>query len=198
MKKVQVLVGSVGVAAPILAMMPVGPAQAAKHPPDQPANDNGKTVSVLAASRAPAHALAAPSSTSVITPSPSVGSAGSPNTVRCDGAKEYQKAKNDESLKFWSYALGNPISYNCIGTVEGKWFNWSSKQHWVYRVKVYSDADWTKSVYNKKTAGTRVNSHTIYGQQGIHAWYRAPVRVCTTWYSSVSPGSIDVICKTIE
>jgi hypothetical protein len=198
MKKVQVFVGSLGVAAPILAMMTPGPAQAEIRPADQPANGNGKTVSVPGASRASAQAAATSSSTSMITPSPSVGSAGSPNTVRCEGAKEYQKTKNDESLKFWSNPLGNPVSYNCIGTVEGKWFDWSSKQHWVYRVKVYSDGNWTNPVYNKKTAGTKVNSHTIYGQQGIHKWYRAPVRVCTTWYSSVSPGSIAVICKTID
>jgi hypothetical protein len=198
MKRVQMLVGSLGAAAPILAMITPTVAQAATHPADQPNKSGGKTVSVLGAARSPAQAAATSSSTSFMGASPSVASSGSPDTVRCEGAKEYQKTKNDESLKFWSNPLGNPISYNCIGTVEGKWFNWSSKQHWVYRVKVYSDGDWTTPVYNKKTAGTKVNTHTIYGQQGIHKWYRAPVRVCDTWYSSVSPGSIAVICKTID
>src|SRR5580700_167107 len=196
MKKVQVLVGSLGVAAPILAMMTPAPTQAATHPADQPAKGTGKTVSVLGASRASAQAAATSSSTSVIGASPSTGN----SRVPCIGVKEYKKTKNKESLKFWSGPLGNPISYNCIGTVEGKWFSWSLNPDWVYHVKIYSDGNWTKPVYNKKTGGAKVNSVTLYGQQGIHKWYRAPVRVCTTWYHSTpdSPGSIAVLCRTID
>jgi hypothetical protein len=194
-KKVQVLVGSLGVAAPVLAMMT--PAHAATRPADQPAKSNGKTVSVLGAARTPAQAAAASSSSTSFTGvSPSTGN----SKVPCEGVKEYKKTKNMESQRFWSGPLGNPISYNCIGTVEGEWFDFSLNPDWVYHVKVYSDGNWTKAVYNKKTGGTRINSHTLYGEQGIHKWYRAPVRVCTTWYHSVStsPGSIAILCKTID
>jgi len=195
-KKVQVLVGSLGVAAPIIAMMAPAPTQAATHPADQPAKSTGKTVSVLGASRASTQANATSSSSSVLGASPSTAN----SKVPCKGVKEYKKVKNMESQRFWSGPLGNPISYNCIGTVEGEWLNFSLNPDWVYHVKIYSHGNWTKAVYNKKTGGTTINSHTLYGEQGIHKWYRAPVRVCTTWYHSTSssPGSIAVLCKTID
>jgi hypothetical protein len=196
MKKVQVLVGSLGLAGPMLAMMTPAQAQTVTRPSDQPAPSKGKTVSLLGAARSPAQAAATSTSSSFIGASPSAAN----SKVPCEGVKEYKKVKNEESQRFWSGPLGNPISYNCIGTVEGEWFDYSLNPDWVYRVKIYSDGNWTKAVYNKKTGGDRVNSHTLYGVQGIHKWYRAPVRVCTTWYHSVSssPGSIAILCKTID
>lgn len=195
MKKVHLLVGSLGAALPIFGMVPV-PTQAATHPSDQPAKSKGKTVSVLGASRSSAQTAATSSSTSFMNNSPSTGN----SKVPCTGVKEYTKTKNMESQKFWSGPLGNPISYNCIGTVEGKWFDWSDNPDWLYRVKIYSHGNWTTPVYNKKTGGTALNHSTQYGQQGIHKWYRAPVRVCTTWYhsSADSHGSIALLCRTID
>jgi hypothetical protein len=196
MKKVQVLVGSLGVAAPMLAMMTPAPTLAATHPPDQPAKSRAKTVSVLGASRASAQPAATSSSSSVMGASPSTAN----SKVPCEGVKKYHKYKNQESQTFWSGPLGNPISYNCIGTVEGRWYNWSLNRDWTFRVKIYTDGNWTKPFYNKITGGTKENSHTLYGQQGIHEWLRAPVRVCTAWYlnNSTSPGSIATVCRTID
>jgi hypothetical protein len=194
MKKVQVLVGSLGLAAPVLAMMT--PAHATTRSADKPAKSTGKTVSVLGASRAAAQAAATSSSSSVIGASPSTGK----SKVPCQGVKKYHKYKNEESLTFWSGTLGNPVSYNCIGTVEGRWYDWPDNPGWVFRVKIYTDGHWSKPFYNKKTGGTEENGNTVYGQQGIHEWLRAPVRVCTAWYlsNSSSPGSIATVCKTID
>jgi len=195
MKKVHVLVGSLAVAAPVLATMTPAPTMAAAHT-DQPAKSKGKTVSVFGAARASAQAAAASSSSSVIGASPSTGN----SKVPCEGVKKYHKYKNLQSLTFWSGPLGNPISYNCIGTVEGRWYSWSLNPDWVFHVKIYTDGNWSKPWYNRKTKGYKVNSHILYGVQGIHEWLRAPVRVCAAWYhsTSTSPGSTPTVCKTID
>ena len=192
MKKVQVLVGSLGVLAPVLGT--TAPAQAAVHPTEQPAKSTGKVVSVLGASGTSAQAAATSSSSSFIGASPSTEN----SKVPCIGVKGYKKAKNGESLKFWSGPLGNPISYNCIGTVEGKWFSWPDSRSWAYHVKIYSHGNWTTAAYNKQSGGTQENFRTVYGQQGVHKWFRAPVRVCTDWHNTVTDSITSTICKTID
>jgi hypothetical protein len=194
MKKVHVLVGSLAVAAPVLATMMPAPTLAAAHRADQPAKSKGKTVSVFGAARASAQAAATSSSSSVIGASPSTGN----SKVPCEGVKKYHKYKNEQSLTFWSGPLGNPISYNCIGTVEGRWYSWPLNPDWVFRVKIYTDGEWATPFYNRKTKGYKQNSHTVYGVQGIHEWLTAPVRVCTAWYLSNSGVSTDTVCKTID
>ena len=198
MKKVQVLVGSLGVAAPILAMMTPAPTLAATHATDQPAKSGGKPVRVLGASgTTAAQAAATSSSSSMLGASPSAGNGASPGIVPCDGVKKYKKTKNMESLTFWSGYLNGTSA--CIGTIEGKWFAFPDNPYWLYHVKIYSHGNWTKTVYNKKTGGDTLNSNTVYGQQGVHKYYHLPIRVCTTWYHSTpdSPGSIAILCRTI-
>ncbi len=182
MKKVRYLVGSVGVAAPVIAAMMPAPAVAAPHDAVRPA---AKTVSLRLT------AATVSSSSGNTGGFSSTNASPSPNTNgTCTGSTGVRKKTYapiihslSTSMKFW-YRNATHGDGVCIGTVEGTWFTFPENPHYDFRVRIYSGPG-RHRVHDKLVGGSSVNSHTLVGGQAIHQWFGAsrgrPIEVCAAW-----------------
>jgi hypothetical protein len=181
MKKVCLIVGSVG-AVPVLGMMMPSAAVAAAHSP----RPGAKTVSLR-------HSA--------------VTRTGGPSAVRpansgCTGNTEVHRKTGSVSTKFW-YKNAEHDSAACIGTVEGTWSSIVQDTIIHFRVRVYSGTGTHKRMaYSVVKGATGVNARTLTADAGVHDWFGytrgLPVEVCTAWLSSLQGVEAGPQCASVR
>jgi hypothetical protein len=159
-KTVRHVIGSAGVA-PVLGLMLPAAAMATAAPGAAPGAvqapaAKAKTVSLT-------HTVAAPAA---------------PARAGCAGSNRHHKTKGNEQLTFWSAPLGNPVSFDCVGTIAGRWSGWPNERGWQMRTRIYGNGT---LAYHALTGCGKVNFDTVTCNLGVHKYIRDPIQVCLAW-----------------
>jgi len=163
-KSVRHVIGSAGFA-PVLGLMLPAAAMATAAPgAAQAPAANAKTVSL-------AHSGAAPAAAA---------------KVGCAGSNRHRKTKGTERLTFWSAPLGNPVSFDCVGAIQGRWSGWPNERGWQMRTRIYGNG---KLAYHALTGCGKNNFDTITCNLGVHRYFRDPIQVCLAWRKVYSDGA---------
>jgi len=164
-KTVRHLIGSAGITPVIGLMVPAAAVATAADGTAQAPAATAKTVSLT-----------------------HMGAAGAAQaSTPCIGSNRHHKTAGARQVTFWSAPLGNPVSFDCIGTVVGRWSRWPNERGWKMRVRIYQGPA-HHFVYHALIGCGKVDFQTIRCIDGIHRYFKDPVQVCLAWRKVYSSG----------